>query len=190
MKLLSNVFIKLIRGGFTDIVLFIDNVPEEMFYEMQYPRVCVGEGQAQHYIADQTKAKIPTLYPELSLSQVGDGGIVFDLDNDQSKNRYLALNRFIRSEFPSNKLPAEPIVYSVDPMDSGSPALELSKVPRVVLPSLSPAGSKDSVDGSAAASLDVEAIKAAAVKEYQDQQKEEAKDRMAKVREARSVKQK
>lgn len=189
MKVLNNVLIKLIRGGFTDRVLFIDNVPEEMFYEMQHPRICVGEGQAQHYIADVKQPKVPTLYPELVESQTGDKGIVYDLENEHSKNRYLALDRYIKSVFPNNKLPAEPIVNSIDPMDSGAPALELSKIPRVVLPTLSPSVANAPVVGGTMPDLDVEAIKKAAVEEYQATQKEEAKERMAKAREARAVKQ-
>ncbi len=188
MKLI-NVFIKLIRGGFTDRVLFIDNVPEEMFYEMRHPRKCVGEGQAQHYIDDVTQPKIPTLYPELQLSQTGDGGIVFDMENEHGKNRYLALNRYIKSVYPNNKVPAEPMVYSVDPMDSASPALAVEKLPRVVLPVLSPSESQDSVIGGATASLDVEAIKKQAVEEYQAEEKKKASERMANARAARAVKQ-
>ena len=189
MKLLQNVLIKLIRGGFTDRVLFIDNLPEEMLYELQYPRICVGEGQAQHYTPDMKQAKVMTLYPELRLSQTGDNGIVFDLENEHGKNRFLALERYIKGVFPYNRLPAEPVVYSTDPMDSAAPALELSKIPRVVLPALSPSEDKTPVAGSTTASLDVEAIKKQAVAEYEAQQKAEAKERMAKARAGRAVKQ-
>ncbi len=188
MKLI-NVFIKLIRGGFTDRVLFIDNVPEEMFYEMRHPRKCVGEGQAQHYIEDITQPKIPTLYPELALSLTGDKGIVFDMENEHGKNRYLALNRYIRSVYPNTKVPAEPMVYSVDPMDSASPALPFDKLPRVVLPVLSPSESKDPVTGEATASgFDVEEIKCKAIEEYKAQEDAQVKERMEKARAARAVK--
>ncbi len=191
MKVLNNVLIKLIRGGFTDRVLYIDNVPEEMFYEMQYPRICVGKGLEQHYEPDMSKEKIPTLYPELSLSQTGDKGIVFDLDNEHGKNRYLALDRYLKQVYPSNKLPAEPMVNSTDPMDSGAAALQLSQIPRVVLPALSPSESQDSVAGEAtAAGFDVEEIKRKAVEEYKAQENAEVKERMEKARAARSVKQK
>jgi len=189
MKLISNVLIKLIRGGFTDRVLFIDNLPEDMLYEMRHPRICQGKGQEQHYVDDVTQPKIPTLLPELSLSQTGDKGVVFDLDNEHSKNRFITLDRFIKSVFPNNKLPAEPIVNSIDPTDSGAPALELSKIPRVVLPALSPAVSQEPVAGGTTADLDVEAIKKAAVAEYRAAQKEEVRERMAKAREHRTVKQ-
>ncbi len=188
MKLI-NVFIKLIRGGFTDRVLFVDNVPEDMFYEMKFPRKCIGEGAAQHYVDDVTQAKIPTLYPELSLSQTGDKGIIFDMENEHSKNRYLALNRYIKSVFPNNQLPAEPIVYAVDPMDSNSPILAVEKLPRVVLPTLSPSVVQTPVVGGTTASLDVEAIKKAAVEEYQAEEKKKVNERLAKAREARTIKQ-
>ena len=187
MKLLSNVLIKLIRGGFTDRVMFIDNVPEDMFYELQHPRVAVGKGQEQHYESDRTQPKIMTLYPELHLSQTGDGGIIFDLENEHSKNRYLTLDRYIKMSFPSNKVPAEPVVHSTDPMDQSAPALELSKIPRVTLPALSPSGSQEPVAGSVTASLDVEAIKKQAIAEYEAQKKEEARERMATARASRKA---
>lgn len=184
-----NVLIKLIRGGFTDRVLYIDNVPEEMFYELQYPTHCVGQGQAQHYEPDMTKPKVMTLYPELVKSQTGDGGIVFDMENEHGKNRYLALNRYIQSVFPNNRVPAEPVVNSIDPMDSGAPALELSKIPRVTLPALSPSESKGSLVGSVTPSLDVESIKQAAIAEYQAEQKAKASERMANARAVKAANQ-
>lgn len=189
MKLLSNVLIKLIRGGFTDRVLYIDNIPEDMLYDMQYPRHCLGKGAEQHYEPDMSKEKIPTLFPELSVSMTGDKGIVFDLDNEHGKNRFLALDRYIKSVYPNNRVPAEPIVNSVDPMDSGAAALQLSQIPRVTLPVLSPSESKDPVTGEATASaLDVEEIKRKAVEEYKAAQNAEVKERMEKARAARAVK--
>lgn len=187
MKLLNNVLIKLIRGGFTDRVLIVDNVPEDMFYEMKHPRICIGEGDKQHYVDDTKQEKVATLYPELRLSQTGDKGIVFDMENEHAKNRYLTLDRFIKMSFPHNRVPAEPIVNSIDPMDQSAPALELSKVPRVTLPALSPSGSQEPVVGSVTASLDVEAIKKQAIAEYEAKKKEEAKERMATARASRKA---
>lgn len=186
MTILKNVLIKLARGGFTDRVLFIDNVPDEFFYEMRHPRKCVGEGQAQHYVEDTDKPKIPTLHPELELSQTGDGGIVFNMENEHSKSRFLALDRYIKSVFPNNRLPADPVVNSVDPMDSRAAALELSKIPRVVLPALSPSETP-SVAGGTASSLDVEEIKRKAIEEYEANKKAEASERMAKARASRTA---
>ncbi len=188
MKLI-NVMIRLLRGGFTDRVLLIDNVPEDMFYELQHVRKCIGEGAAQRYVPDMDKPKVMTLYPELVASLTGDKSIVFDMENEHSKNRYLALNRYIKSVFPNNQLPAEPVVYAVDPMDQNSPPLPVEKLPRVVLPTLSPSESKDSVVGGTTASLDVEAIKKAAIEEYQAEEKKKVNERMAKTREARAIKQ-
>lgn len=190
MTMLNNVLIKLVRGGFTDRVLFIDNVPEEMFYEMKHPVHCVGKGAEQHYEPDMTKEKIPTLYEEIKLSQTGDKGLVFDLDNENSKARYLALDRYIKMSYPNNKVPVDPVINALDPTDTRSPALALSNVPRVVLPALSPSESKETVAGSAIASLDVESIKKQAVAEYQAEEKKKVSERLAKAREARAVHQK
>lgn len=192
MKMLNNVLIKLMRGGFTDRVLFIDNVPSEMFYEMQNPRKCVGEGQAQHWVPDFDKEKVPTLYPELQLSQTGDGGIVFNLDNEQSKHRFLALERYIKSVYPVNQVPPEPVVYSTDASDQSAPTLALSQVPRVVLPVLSPTGSSPATGGTTASLvLDpaaVEAIKKQAVEEYAAEEQRKLKERMEKARAGRTPK--
>lgn len=186
MKLLNNVLIKLSRGGFTDRVLYLDHVPEEMFYEMRHPMICKGEGLKQAYVPDFEKPKEPMLYPELTRSLTGDNGIVFNLDNEQSKQRYLALNRYIKSVYSNREVPADPVVYSIDPSNSAAPALSLDKIPRVVLPVLSPAESP-SVSGSTAVSeapsVDVETIKKEAIAEY----KKEQQARMAKARESRKA---
>lgn len=189
MKLLSNVLIKLARGGFTDRVLYLDNVPEEMFYELRYPTMYTGQGLQQNQVPDTSKEKVPTLYEALKISQTGDNGIVFDLDNEQAKQRYMILNRYIQSVYTNRDVPADPVVNSVDPQNAAAAALALTQVPRVVLPVLSPTESKNSASGSATASLtaspsvDVEAIKKEAVKEYQEEQR----NRMAKAREARKA---
>lgn len=185
MKMLTNVLIKLIRGGFTDRVLYIDNVPEDMFYEMRHPRIVKGEGSQQAWVPDMSQPQVPTLYEELKRSQTGDNGIVFDMDNEQSSQRYKQLDRYLKSVYPNTKLPAEPVVNSTDPMNSAAPALQLSQIPRLVLPSLSPSEPKPSEVGSTTSSLDVDAIKREAVEQYKEQQREEAKERMAKARAAK-----
>jgi hypothetical protein len=185
MKMLNNVLIKITSGGRGDLVLFVDNVPEELFYEMRHPRKAVGTGQQQHWEPDLDKPQVPTLYEELHLSQTGDKGIVFDLDNNQARSRFQQLDRYIKSMTPPHETPVEAIPYAMDPTDASSPALALSQVPRAVLPSLSPREPKDSLrDSGAATSLDVEAIQKKAVADYLDQQN---KERMAKVREARKT---
>jgi len=189
MKLVSNVLIKLTRGGFTDRVLYLDNVPFDMLYEMKHPVIAKGEGMQQHWTADTSAEKIPTLIDCLKLSQTGDKGICFDLDNEQSKTQYMVLNRYIQSVYTNRDIPADPVVNSIDPTSQSAPALELSKVPRVVLPVLSPSEPKNSVTGSTIASstdapsVDVDAIKKEAVEQY----KKEQKDRMAKARDGRKA---
>lgn len=192
MKMLNDVLVKVARGGNSDLVLIVDNVPEDLFYEMKHPRVVKGEKQNQHWVADKTQAKIPTLYEELSLSQTGDKGVVFDMDNVHAKTRYKALDRYIKSVYPNNQAIPEAISYSSDPTRPSSPALALSQVPRVVLPVFSPA--EQSVSGNAAPSLvtanggDIEAIKKEAVEAYKAETKEKAKAKMAKARLARNNK--
>jgi hypothetical protein len=183
MKMLNNVLVKMTSGGRCDLVLYVDNVPFDMFYEMKHPRKCVGQGQQQHWEADTDKPMVPTLHEELRLSQTGDKGIVFDLDNEPSRARFTRLNRYIKQMFPPNQILPEAIPYAVDPTDPSSPALALSQVPRVALPSLSPRGDEPLRESSAASALDLEAVKKQAVADYLEQQN---KDRMARVRAAKS----
>lgn len=188
MKLISNVLIKVVRGGYVDRVMFVDNLPEELLYEMRHPRHCVGEGFKQHYEPDLSKPKVPTLYEELTLSQTGDNGILFDMDNEQAKTRYLALVRYIKNVFPAGKVLPEPIPNSENPAETSAGPLPLSKIPRVALPALSPAEAPSSVAGDATASassagIDVEALKKEAVEAY----KQEQKAKMVKARAARQA---
>lgn len=188
MKLLQNVLVKLMRGGATDRVIYIDNVPEEMFYAEKYPVTCAGEGQAQHWVADTSKPKVMTLHEEIKLSLTGDGGLVFDLDNEPSSQRYLTLMRYIKMNYPANQQVPEAIPYALDPKDTKSPLVALSQVPRVVLPVLSPTESKDSLNSGATSisdGLDIEKIKAEAIKEHEAEKKRKFAEKMAKVREGR-----
>lgn len=181
--LLKDVLIKLMQGGRSDKVLYIDNVPEEFFYEMKHPLTCVGEGQAQHWTLDTSKPKQQTLHQELKASPTGDGAIVFDLDNEPSSQRYLALMRYIKMTYPANQMIPEAVWYSQDYKDPKAPPIALSQVPRVVLPVLSPTETKESANSdSTTPALDIEAIKKAAVEEHELEKKRE---RMAKARAGR-----
>ena len=197
MKLLNNVLIKIVRGGHTDLVLYLDNVPEDMFYRMAYPVMAVGVGQQQHWEADTTKPMQPTLHEELSLSQTGDGGIVFDMDKEHAIARYARLKRYIHQQFPANVLPPEPVPNSVEPSNPAASALPKDMIPRAVLPVLSPpSGAQENPSKvalaagtvGAALNLDVEAIKAQAVAEYKEQESAKVKERLALARAAKASK--
>ena len=185
MTLLKDVFIKLMRGGATDRVLFIDNIPAEFFYSMKHPVECVGKGQEQHWETNFSKDKIQTLHEEIKLSQTGDGGLVFDLDNEPATQRFLALMRFIKMKYPPNQQIPEAVSYAVDSKDTKSPLIALSQVPRVVLPVLSPSEAQASVSGEPTPALDVEAIKKEAVREHEENRKKELAAKMAKARSGR-----
>lgn len=185
MTLLKDVFIKIMRGGATDRVLYIDNVPEEMLYVMKHPLECVGKGQEQHWEYNTTKDKVKTLHEEIKLSMTGDGGLVFDLDNEPSTQRYLALMRYIKMNYPTNQQVPEAVSYAVDPKDTKSPLIALSQVPRVVLPVLSPTESNPSSGNGTTSTLDVEAIKKQAIEEHEAEKKKKFAEKMAKARSGR-----
>jgi hypothetical protein len=182
-KLIKDVLVKIARGGAVDRVMYVDNVPEDFFYEMRHPMKCTGKGVEQHYEPDLEKPKVATLYEELSLSQTGDRGIVFDLGNEQASQRFLALVRFIKSMTPATQMPIEPKPYSVDPSDTRANTIPLTEIPRAVLPVLSPA-SNDAGTVKAAPSINVdEQIKVAvdkAITEYIEKQEQLEYQRTAK----------
>ena len=192
MKLIKDVLVKLVRGGYTDLVLILDNVPEEMFYEMKHPVVPSGNGKHKFYVADTSKPKEPTLYEELTPSQTGDKGIVFDLDNEQALARWREIHRYIQSVWPINQRVVDPVPNTTDVTDPRAGALPKDMIPRAVLPVLSPATATPSPVAATvetAPAVDLEAIKnaakAEAVAEYQAQLKKEADERMAKARAAK-----
>lgn len=186
MAIIKDVLIKLMRGGATDRILYIDNVPEDFFYSMKHPLECVGVGQSQHWEYNAAKDRVKTLHEEIKLSQTGDGGLVFDLDNEPSTQRYLALMRYIKMMYPPNQQIPDAVSCAVDPKDTKSPAIALSQVPRVVLPVLSPTEANTSLSSnSTAPSLDVEKIKQDAIKEHEENRKKELAAKMAKARSGR-----
>lgn len=195
MKLLKNVLLKLSRGGSTDRVIFVDNLPEDLLYSMQYPKVVAlmrkDDTRTQYWTSDTTKPKVMTLHEELKKSPVGDDGIVFNMDNNNAKDRWKAVDSYIKANYPSGKLPPAPKPYSVDPTDPRSAVLPLSEIPRIVLPVLSPSDSSDAGNASAGDSksesiVDLDAVKKQAIEEYKKEQKAKASERMAKARAARS----
>lgn len=188
-KLLKNVFIKLMREGFTDRVMYIDNVPEDLFYEMKHPKkiqILNNNPQSATWVADLDKDKIPTLKDHIRLSQTGDKGLVFNIANENAKVLYAAVELYIKKMNPLNSI--EPVIFSQDPSNSAAPALALSEVPRVVLSVLSPS-EKSSDAGKTALDLnDMKAkLKAEIISELADKKKVEASERMAKARAARKT---
>lgn len=187
MKLLQNVLIKVIRGGFTDRVIYVDNLPEDLIYESKHPMKIEGQGPNQHWVPDFEQPKVMVLREHIYRSQTGDDGVVFDLDNIQSTNHYLAVKKYVDSVNGNARTPFDPVVNSVEPSRPAAPALSLDKIPRVVLPVLSPAGVPSPVTGgttdSSATTLDVDSIKRQAVAEYKAEQSE----KMAKARASRKA---
>ena len=190
-KLLKDVLIKLNRGGMTYRVLLVDNIPESLFYDYKHPRkinMVNGQPHTQHWVADTEKPKVRTLKEHIKESQNGDGGLVFNMENTNSKDLYNAVDRYITTHYPSNKVVPKAVINAVDPTDKRSQPLALKDVPRVVLPVLSPSASADAGDTTAAldSSSDIEAVKRQAVEEYKAAQKAKAIEKMAKARAARS----
>lgn len=189
-KLLKNVLIKLMREGFTDRVMYIDNVPEDLFYEMRHPRkiqILNNNPQSATWVADLEKEKVPTLKEHIKASLTGDKGLVFNIGNENARILYAAVERYVKTMDPLND--KEPIVFSQDPSNSAAPALALSEVPRVVLPVLSPS-EKSSDAGKATLNLDdmKAKLKAEIMSELADEKKAKASERMAKARAARTLK--
>lgn len=191
-KFLSNVLVKQVLGGFPDKVLFIDNLPFELIYHMQYPMVVVGEGRSAYWGADASKEKVPTLKPGIEASQIDDG-VVFNLDRGESKDRLDEVLRYINSVWPREKALPEFEFASMDPGQPNSPMRPYAQFPRAVLPLLSPVDQTMKGDQpSALSTLSLaqlkEELKKEILEETEKQKLEAARERAAKAREARHPK--
>lgn len=184
MKLLKNVLIKLVLGGRTDQVLYIDNLPEELLFEMQFPTKYVGKGIENHKEPDLTKDRVPTLRLGLTHSQKDDKGIVFDLEREQGQAIWTKVQEYITSMTPKGELPVKPITNSVDNSKSSSPRLSLDKIPKAVLSVLSPpsAGAEVAPVAVGAGASPTTQSKEEIIAEYKAGESEKRKSAMAKVR--------
>lgn len=196
MKLLKNVLLKLSRGGVTDRVIYVDNLPEELLYSMQHPmavkEAIKGDNKSQYWTRDTDAPKEMLLHEELKVSPIGDGGIVFNMENNNAEARWKIVDNYIKANFKGNKLPPAPVPYSINPQDPRAATLPLSEIPRIVLPVLSPVGSptadKQLARDSSNSELSLESIKQQAIEEYKAEKKKQAKEKMAKARAARTSK--
>ena len=186
MKLLKNVLIRLAVGGRVDKVLYIDNLPEELLYEMQFPRKYVGKGIENHKEPDLTKDKVATLRLGLTDSPTGDKGIVFDLEREQGQTIWGKVEAYIKSMTPRGELPIAPVIYSQEPDKQSAPALDLDKIPKAVLSVLSPptAGAVVAPVAVGAGASPIQS-KADIIAEYKEQESVKRKEAMAKVRAAK-----
>jgi len=138
MKLLKNVLLKMSRGGRTDLILYVDNLPEDYLYEMAYPIMYVGKGRENHKEPDLSKPKTPTLRLGVTDSLTGDKGILIDMDREQGQTIWATIDRYIHQMTPPNQRLQAPVANSVQPSKASAAPLPLDKIPRAVLPVLSP----------------------------------------------------
>lgn len=134
MKLLKDVFIKVMWGGRPDSAFIVDNLPWDMVYRMEYPRAINKEKGV--FEPDTTAEKVETLLPGISLSQTGDGGLMFDAHNQESKLRLKTIDDYIRSVWDYKKPLPQRVPNAIQPSNSGSSPLPISMIPRVTLPVL------------------------------------------------------
>lgn len=137
MKLLKDVFIKVMWGGRPDTVFIVDNLPADMIYRLEHPRKINKESKV--YEPDVEADKVSTLLPGITLSQTGDGGFVFDATNNESKQRLKTIDDYVRSTWDYKKPLPQRVPNAIQPSNSASGPLPLALIPRVTLPVLAPA---------------------------------------------------
>jgi len=138
MKLLNEVLVKLSRGGWTDRVLYISNLPEHLLYDMRHPMKYVGVGVNNRKEPDLSKDKIATLKEGLRMSPSNDNGIIIDTDREHGQTIWKNVWNYVRQMTPPGKIMPEPKVNSIEPSDPKAWPLPFDQIPRAVLTVLSP----------------------------------------------------
>ncbi len=197
MELLKNVLIKEVTGHKNgDLVVYVDNLPKSLLYRKARKMVIDPYDPQQRIVPEyemkdgrkvMTGAMVDELLPGIETSPTGDEAFVFFINYNEAKARLGDIDRFIRNNVPVAERVQERIPYAVQPGVMSSGTIPLHNIPRVVLPELvSPPVAK--------APVQVEAHTAAlpAKKERKplsEEQKNAARERLARAREIKIAKQ-
>jgi len=140
--ILKDVLLKSIGGNIHDMVLIVNELPESLFYILNYPRVPKLDRDGYpsgDLIRDRKSPKTSKeLKPGITASQTGDGGFVFDTMTNAGEERFAEVSAHIRGLLPRDVPIPQMIPYAVEPGTMSSPPLQRHQIPRVELPVSSP----------------------------------------------------
>lgn len=194
----KEVLIKEMTPQGVDKVFVVRNLPKHLLYRevpvtvTRYDRDGYTDGTQ---VPDPSGAKKEDLLDGLEIHK-HDGAICFPVKRQHVREALDNIDRYIDRMFPRDVKPAGRIPYAERPGDMRSNPLPRHRIPVVDVPLpkdavLEPSSSQVSprsqeLPVGAGSSLDLEAIKAQAIEEYKEQQKELKRAQMAKAREART----
>ncbi len=196
MEVLKNVLIKEVDGTKVgDKVFFVDNLPKNLLYQKVIARVIdpnspTGDRLVPEYTLAANGQRVPTgrkvdeLRPGIEFSQSGDDAYVFETQYIEAKYRLADIDAYIKSVMPvTERIPArEPYASQPGLMSSGTRPLHT--LPRVVLPEPVSPPVEQTVQAGA---LSVVAPEKKARKPMTEEQKQAARERLARAREIKKA---
>ncbi len=195
MEVLKNVLIKEVDGGkMGDKVVYVDNLPKSLLYRKTKKMFIDPFDPKQNIVPEfkitedgrrgpPTNALVDELLPGIETSPTGDKAFVFFTNYTEAKARLADIDRHIRNNVPVAERVQERVFYALQPGVMSSGPIPLSNIPRVVLPEpVSPPVAKAAVQVEAHTAV-LPAIKER--KPMTEEQKNAARERMARAREIR-----
>lgn len=196
MEVLKNVLIKEIDGGkLGDRVMFVDNLPKHLIYKKVAARMydINGDRLVPEYVFDErgnkrlTNRMVDELLPGIEMSESGDGAFNFYTMQLEAQYRLRDIDNYLRGAVPVAERLPERVPYAAQPGIMTSGTIPLSAIPRVVLPEpVSPPAQAVQVSAPTAA-IEVPAKKAR--KPMTEEQKQAARERLARARELKKQQQ-
>lgn len=197
MEVLKNVMIKESHG--VDKVFIVDNLPKDLLYRKVLKLMVDYTNPQQNLVPafelDEKGRKIPThemteeLQPGVEKSQNGDDSYVFYMEYNEAKERLATIDRYIEKTLPQSERIPERVSYAAQRGLMTSTPTPTHLIPRVVLPELVSPPAVEAAQAPAPRENSV-AVNPANRQIQTEEQKQTAKERMAKARAARKVAQK
>jgi hypothetical protein len=196
MELLKDVLIKEVNGKSTgDLVVYIDNLPKNLLYQRVKKMIVDPYDPQQRVVPEYTLSesgkKIPTnvfcdeLLPGIEKSATGDNAYVFFMAYNEAAQRLKDIDRYVKMNVPVAERVQERVFYSLQPGVMTSGTIPLANIPRITLPALvSPPAQAVQERGVVTGSLEKPKRKP-----MTDEQKQAARERMARAREVRTAQQ-
>lgn len=184
MELLKEVFIKEQHESGIDLVFVVKNLPKHLIYRkvplmvQRYDRDGYTDGTL---MPDPEGATVDGLLEGLEFSQTGDGSILFNVGRAPGKQAMQAVDAYIQGTLPRDVVVPKRVSYPMDPSDSRSMPKPMSLIPVIELP----ASKAEAVQVSPEAKASPEPSAPIRKRQLTEQQREAARERMARAREVR-----
>ncbi len=139
---LKDVLIKQIGGNVHDLGIVVNELPKNLFYHKNFPRVPKLDRDKEptgNLKRDRAAGKIADeLKPGIKVSQTGDGGFVINIHNQEGEQRFREISSYITSNLPAGTAQPRFDYICTEPGNASSPPKPVAQLPRVELPVSSP----------------------------------------------------